>query len=272
VEVLALDTGPGISDIPRALGDGYSTAGTAGEGLGAVRRLSDDFDLYSVPGQGTALLARIWANSASAASHPAPELLIGAVCLPIAGESRCGDAWAADQKPRRTMLALVDGLGHGPLAATAAEEAIRVVLAHPDRSPVEILEAAHAALRPTCGAVMGVAEIRTDLGELRWAGVGNISGEIHTGESSVHLVSRNGTLGYQVRKIQEFVYPWQPRSHLLLHSDGMATLRERDRYPGLWCRDPALVAGVLYRDYRRVRDDFTLVASRRAGAPPPVGP
>lgn len=264
VELLALDTGPGIANIPRALGDGYSTGGTAGEGLGAVSRLAEDFDLYSVPGQGTALLARVWAGSA--ARTPVPEFLIGAVCLPIAGEFECGDAWATERQARRTLIAVVDGLGHGPRAAAAAAEAIRVFQAHSDRSPAEILEAAHAALRPTCGAVMGVAEIRPEVGELRWAGVGNISGEIRLGEVSSHLVSHNGTVGHQLRKVQEFVHPWTAGCLLLLHSDGMATLRQRDRYPGLWGRDPSLIAGVLYRDCRRGKDDFTVLAARQGAS------
>jgi len=267
VEVLALDTGPGIHDISRALGDGYSTGGTAGEGLGAVSRMSEDFDVYSVPGQGTALLARVWDTTVSAAKAPPGEFLIGAVCLPIAQETECGDAWAAERQPRRMLLALVDGLGHGPLAAAAAREAIRIFRGNPARTPGQMVEAAHAALRPTVGAVMGVAEIRTDLGELRWAGVGNISGEIRTGETSAHLVSHNGTVGHQVRKVQEFVYPWQANSLLLLHSDGMATVRQWDRYTGLWGRDPSLVAGVMYRDYRRGKDDFTVVTSRQVVAP-----
>ena len=272
VEVLALDTGPGISNVPQALGDGYSTGGTAGEGLGAVSRLSEDFDLYSVPGQGTALLTRVWASPPVPGASSPPEFLIGAVCLPIPGESQCGDAWATETQPQRTLLTIVDGLGHGPLAAAAATEAIRIFHLHARRSPAEIVEAAHTALRPTCGAVMGVAEIRTDLGELRWAGVGNISGEIRLGEASSHLVSLNGTLGHQVRKVREFVLPWSDACLLLLHSDGMATLRQRDRYVGLWQRDPALIAGVLYRDCRRGKDDFTVLTSRQVAIAPPPGP
>ena len=60
VEILALDKGPGIRDLERSLRDGYSTAGGAGTGLGAISRLSSEFDVYSPPGKGTALLARIW--------------------------------------------------------------------------------------------------------------------------------------------------------------------------------------------------------------------
>src|SRR5689334_20816610 len=60
IEVMTLDRGPGMRNIEQCMQDGYSTAGTPGNGLGAIARLASHFDLYSVPGHGTALLARLW--------------------------------------------------------------------------------------------------------------------------------------------------------------------------------------------------------------------
>ena len=60
VDVLAIDSGPGIADLAASLVDGVSTAGTAGTGLGALRRLSDEFDAYTQPGKGAAFFMRIW--------------------------------------------------------------------------------------------------------------------------------------------------------------------------------------------------------------------
>src|SRR5687768_10037593 len=62
IEVLALDRGPGMADVGRCLRDGFSTAGSPGNGLGAVRRLAAVLDIYSALGSGTALLARVWAG------------------------------------------------------------------------------------------------------------------------------------------------------------------------------------------------------------------
>src|SRR5690606_10679888 len=53
VDVLTVDGGPGIADLGRALGDGYSTAGTPGTGIGAVRRQSACFDVFTQAGRGT---------------------------------------------------------------------------------------------------------------------------------------------------------------------------------------------------------------------------
>lgn len=61
VEVEALDQGPGIADVERAMQDGYSTTGSMGSGLPAARRLMDDFEIASAPGEGTRVLMRKWA-------------------------------------------------------------------------------------------------------------------------------------------------------------------------------------------------------------------
>ena len=54
----------------RCLTDGYSTAGTPGTGLGAVRRLANEFDIYSAPGEGTIVMARFGARDSNRDSAP----------------------------------------------------------------------------------------------------------------------------------------------------------------------------------------------------------
>ena len=60
IELVSIDSGPGLNDVRTALRDGHSTAGTLGVGLGTIVRLADFSDLYSRPGHGTALIARFW--------------------------------------------------------------------------------------------------------------------------------------------------------------------------------------------------------------------
>jgi hypothetical protein len=76
------------------------------------------------------------------------------------------------------------------------------------------------------------------------------------------MVSYNGTVGHEVRKIQEFTYQWHPEAILLLHSDGLGTQWRLERYAGLMYKHPSLIAGVLYRDFHRVRDDVTVLVAR----------
>jgi hypothetical protein len=70
-----------------------------------------------------------------------------------------------------------------------------------------------------------------------------------------------------MRRLQEFTYEWPPSSLIILHSDGLTTHWALDRYAGLASRRPDVIAGVLYRDFRRVRDDATVVVARNGIAP-----
>jgi anti-sigma regulatory factor (Ser/Thr protein kinase) len=261
IDVLALDNGKGIADLGRSLEDGFSTAGTAGQGLGAISRLTNTLQIYSASGVGTALLARVVRESPTAGAS-ADEYALGAISLAMAGETQCGDAWSAHFTPNRSIYIVADGLGHGPSAAEAAQEAIRIFQEAPHLSPVRILNDAHQALVKTRGAAVAIAEILHDKAVANYAGVGNISGSIYDGGKTRSMVSMNGTLGHSIGRIQEFSYAWEKTSSLIMHSDGLATRWNIDQYRGLAGRHPALIAGVLYRDFSRKRDDVTILVSR----------
>ncbi len=275
VELLALDTGPGIANVGQCLQDGYSTAGSPGTGLGAITRLATLWDLYSVPGQGTALLARVVhragrtpAGRSSHRSTPGP-LVVGVVCVPYPGETVCGDAWMVAQQEERCLALVVDGLGHGPAAADAARAVVQACRQHGTRTPEELLATAHTAAQGTRGAAVGLAEINTATQRLRFAGVGNIAGIVWTATGRRGLASHNGIIGHAMRRQQVFTYPWSPDVVVVLHSDGLLTRWRLDAYPGLVRRHPSLIAGVLYRDFARGRDDVTVLV---VAAAPPSGP
>lgn len=263
VEMLAIDKGPGIPDIARSFADGYSTTGTPGTGLGAISRLASLHDIYSLPQQGTALLAQISHRAQRAVDpvKPLERFRIGAVSVAHPGEPVCGDAWSFGQDCRdRARVMVADGLGHGLMAADAARAASRVAEDHPAEGGAALIERVHAALRPTRGAAVAAAEVDASHGVLRYSGIGNISASIVAPGGTVrHLVSHPGTAGHEVHKIAEFCYRWEPESTLIMHSDGLATHWSLDRYPGLAARHPSLIAGVLYRDFTRGRDDATVV-------------
>jgi anti-sigma regulatory factor (Ser/Thr protein kinase) len=265
IEALSLDKGPGIQNMGECLRDGYSTSGSPGTGLGAIQRLSSLFDIYSRPGHGTAVLSRIWRQLPQAS---APLLEVGAVCLPVITEEACGDAWVLHQAGDRALIMLVDGLGHGPDAAEASAVAVGIFEEYTQNGPAELVERMHAAMHSTRGAVVAVIEILWNQHTLRYAGVGNTSGRILSDGAVRNLVSRNGTVGIDVRKIDEVSYPWPEDGLLILHSDGLATHWNLDDYPGLRGRHPALIAGVLFRDYNRIRDDSTVVVMRKTRSSP----
>ena len=263
IEILTMDKGPGMADVGRCLSDGFSTAGSPGTGLGAIVRLCTFTDIHSIPQVGTALVARLWAGATPAPS--ANRLQTSGVSVPKSGESACGDAWAVEQGSERCLVLVADGLGHGPLAAEAAHAAIRIFLDNAHAGPVAFLQAAHLALRSTRGAAVAIAEVDLDREVVLFAGVGNIAGAVLAGEVSRSMVSHNGTIGGESRKFQEFSYPFPRGALLIMHSDGLASRWSLAPYPGLALRDPALIAGVLYRDFQRGRDDVTVVVAREEG-------
>lgn len=256
LDLIAIDTGRGIADIPRAMQDGFSTIGTGGQGLGAIGRLSDMSSLYSLPDKGTVYWSRFLQNKSGT---PA----LGAVSVPLKGETVSGDGYVALPGRSRSLYLVVDGLGHGAGASEAAVEAIAVAREAAASTATEMITRAHDALKKTRGAAMSVAIVDHQRGTLTYAGVGNVSAVIVTGETTRNLTSQNGTLGAVLPRMpQEFTYPIERNSLLIMFSDGLVTRTTVSSYPGIQGRHPALIAGLLYRDFSRRRDDATVLVAR----------
>lgn len=262
IECIALDKGAGMADIALSMRDGHSTTGTAGNGLGAVFRGSHVTDIYSAPGCGTAIMARLQQGHPDAIRKP-DHPSYGAVSLPMRGEEACGDAWCRKDGDGGPVFMVADGLGHGPSAAQAAHAATRSFHAPDARLPSEMLALMHGALRPTRGAAIGIAYYDRDGGQVVFAGVGNIAATLIDADNGVRrMISNNGTIGHIARHMRDFSYPITTTTLVVLASDGLATNWDLAAYPGLAARHPALIAGVLWRDFSRDRDDVTVFVGR----------
>lgn len=262
LEILSLDGGPGIESVRRALQNGYSTVGSPGTGLGAIQRQAAFFDIYSRPHQGTAMLVHLWAKPGSPRQPSQRRLILDGIHVAKPGQDVSGDAWAVSYRPDGALLLLADGLGHGPDAALAAGEAVKAFYRQHRRPPAQILEAIHRELSNTRGAAVAVAHVALDTKQVTYAGIGNISTLLLAPDGRRQLVSYNGTVGHLIHKIREFNYPWSEETVMVMHSDGLNTRWSLDAYPGLARRHPALIAGVLYRDFRRGNDDVAIVVAR----------
>ena len=264
MEVLARDKGRGMTDVEQCLSDGYSTAGTPGTGLGAVRRLASHFDVFSAPDLGTVVMARV--------ELAPPTLAAGridwAVLQSLApGEVMCGDGFDARVERDRARFVVVDGLGHGPLAANAAAHALRACGTLVTASPSSLLEAMHRATSGTRGAAGAACSVDLATGAVSYAGVGNIAGCISaTGTPNRGLMSHNGTLGAQMAKVQTFDYVLPMGAVLIMYSDGLRSRWTLDDYPGLRLRHPSIIAALLGRDLTRGNDDATVLVARRREA------
>ena len=259
LELLALDLGKGMANVAECLRDGYSTHGTAGTGLGAIQRQSNAFEIYSRVAAGTA----VWVSLSPTPKVATPSSFqIGAVNVPFQGEPVSGDAWGVMETPGNLRILLADGLGHGQFAHEASELAVRVFREMPAGSPATALERIHQALQSTRGSAAMIVELHTGLGQAISSGVGNVAARLGPADRLKSLVSDNGTLGAVIRKTRDLTTSWSPDMLLILHTDGIGTQWTLDKYPGLAQRHPALVAGVLYRDFRRRNDDATVVVVR----------
>jgi hypothetical protein len=245
--MVTIDAGPGFRDAAAALRDGHSTSGTLGIGLGAIGRLADFCDLYSVPGQGTALVARFWP-----APHPGAVPYAGLV-RPITGETECGDIFGAVETGGRLTGVLCDGLGHGPLAASAAMEAVAAVVEDPAGEPAALVERAHRRVGHTRGGAVAVVQVTGQVA--RFAGLGNIAATILADGARKGMLSVPGIAGHQARTIRQFEYAVPPGAAVILHSDGISGRWEPAALPGLNARDPLLVGATLLAQAGSRRDD-----------------
>jgi anti-sigma regulatory factor (Ser/Thr protein kinase) len=256
VQMLAMDRGPGIPDMAASLVDGFSTAGTSGTGLGAVRRNADTFGIDTSV-KGTVVAAAVFAT------RPVAPLPAAGVCVPMRGERESGDAWAAWSAGDLTSVFVVDGLGHGSEAARAAAAAVDTFLRHAERSAADVIALVHAALRTTRGAAVALAELDQRSATLRYCAVGNIAAIVSRLDGSEqHLVTLPGIAGHVSRRVQTFTYAWPRGSILVMHSDGVGTHWSPAQYAGSLHQDPAALAGAIYRDHRRGTDDATVVVAR----------
>src|SRR6476660_3713636 len=148
------------------------------------------------------------------------------------------------ESPGGTAVLVVDGLGHGPVAAdcaSAAVEAFREIAA--GEAPPELMREVHGALRATRGAAVAIGTADWRRGELRYCGIGNIAGMIWQNGASRHLLSHPGIVGHDVRNVRDLTYELGSNGLILLYSDGISTHWSLDGYTGLQLRDPALIAG-----------------------------
>ncbi|MFI7426206.1 SpoIIE family protein phosphatase [Micromonospora sp. NPDC049836] len=257
VELVAVDTGPGMADLAQSARDGHSTTGTLGIGLGAITRQASWFDGYSLPGRGTALAVQVWSGPTPATDW------VAALTRPITGEQVSGDGYAVRVADGRRQVLVCDGLGHGPLAAAASGAAVAAFRSAPAGPPAAVVQQLHRSMSHTRGAALAVAEPDPASGLLRYAGLGNIAAMIVVaGERRRGLVSLPGIAGHQRPVVREYEYPFPPDATLVMQSDGVVDRWDLADYPGLAGRAPLLTAAVLLRDAGIRRDDACVLVAR----------
>jgi hypothetical protein len=223
-------------------------------------RQSHLVDIASWPDLGTGVLARIQPGGADP-QPVASRTGWGAVSVPMPGETVCGDSWTVSESGADLTLFVADGLGHGPDAAEASVEAVRLFQRYNGHLVPTLLDYVHGGLRTTRGAAVSIARFDAKSRKIIFAGVGNVAGVLAAGDNLRRMVSMPGTAGHVARKIQSFEYPFAA-GLVILHSDGLSTNWTLARYPNLQKAHPTLIAAILYRDFARHRDDATVLVGK----------
>lgn len=258
IEILSIDKGPGMSDPAKMIEDGVSTTNTLGHGLGSIKRLSDQFQLYSVKGWGTVLLSRVFTQPNAEASPSKTDIYPIVLCKP--GETLCGDSYAWKVNPYFVKVLLADGLGHGPLANKASQKACEVFKKSVFNNPSDILNDIHRQVKDTRGLVGTVAVYDLLKKEWKICGVGNISTRLCNAISSKTHMPYNGILGVNISsRLESQSFVNEAGSYLILCSDGISSRWETSKHPSVFRYDLSILSAVIYKDYARQSDDMSVV-------------
>jgi anti-sigma regulatory factor (Ser/Thr protein kinase) len=261
IEIIGIDNGPGISNIGRMMQDGMSTTKTLGQGLGAMQRLSDFLQIYSVKGWGTITLMRFYLKPpASPPVKPGPEIRTLLLCKP--GEKMCGDGYFINTDRAGIRVFLGDGLGHGPEAFNAVTAAINSFRYCMITDLGDVLRDIHTDVKKTRGLVGSIANYNFKTRSWRLCGVGNIHTRIWTAAVAKTYLPYNGIIGHNMpRTINEQVIPHDEGTEqiTLLCSDGIRTRWDMNKYPAIFRYDMTIMAAAIYKDHARKTDDMSIV-------------
>jgi len=186
----------------------------------------------------------------------------------LAGETESGDLHLVKLIPTGALVAVVDGLGHGADAATAARGAVATLGRYAHESLLVLIERCHHALTGTRGVVMSLANLDSRAGTMTWLGVGNVEGILQhaspaAGPSRASLVARGGIVGRELPPLRTATVPISPGDTLLFASDGIKG-GFADTLPG--DASPQQLADQILASYGKGTDDALILVARYLGA------
>jgi anti-sigma regulatory factor (Ser/Thr protein kinase) len=262
-EVLCLDKGPGMADPLRMMKDGISTTKTLGQGLGAMERLSNLFQIFTLPKWGTIVYAKVGKTAERKLRKAGFSVDVKTLCVPKSGELVCGDGFSIKQTEDFIHIFFGDGLGHGPSAKEAVDQAAKFFQECKDTDPVSILRQMHEAVKRTRGLVASVAVMNRGLGQWSLCGVGNILTRLYSGIEYKNYLSYNGAIGLNIPgSMKASMIPVERNQHLIMCSDGLQSRWDLVKYPSVFKYDNTLLAAALYKDFSRGTDDTSSLIAK----------
>jgi serine phosphatase RsbU (regulator of sigma subunit) len=193
----------------------------------------------------------------------------GVAGRPVSGQRESGDRHAVVAGPNGTLIAVADGLGHGPEAALAARLAVETLAAEAHLPLLRLVARCHEALAKTRGVALCLAALNHRDESMSWLSVGNVAGVlVRAAEQGScereHVLMRSGVVGGRLPPLRAATLPLRPQDLLIFATDG---LREGfDREVRLDA-PPQVTADRILAQYGRVTDDALVVVGRWIGSP-----
>lgn len=262
-EVICIDSGKGIENIAHMMKDGVSTTKTLGQGLGALQRLSNLFQIYSREKWGTISYSKVFSDTKKTTRENNCRLTIQALNVPKPGEEVSGDGHYVKKSRQYTSIFFGDGLGHGEQAHLAVTRAIESFQECPETDPASILRYIHDRIRKTRGVVASVAVLDHQHKTWKICGVGNIAVKLYNGLMFKSYLSYNGIIGLNIPgTMKDFELPCENNQHIIMASDGLRSRWDLTKYSTLYKYDLVVQAAILYKDFARRNDDTSILIGK----------
>jgi phosphoserine phosphatase RsbX len=187
---------------------------------------------------------------------------------PAPGEEESGDLYLVSAIPAGTLIAVVDGSGHGPEAALAARLAIATLDSHLREGVIPLVKRCHERLKGTRGVVMSLVSIDAIENTITWLGVGNIEGILVRTSASVDphvetIFLRPGVVGYRLPPLQAVITPISPGDLLILTTDGIRS--DFTRHFSVE-HSPEKIADYISSNFRKGNDDGLVLVAHYLGS------
>lgn len=270
IEIISEDRGMGIRDIDNLSASARKSLNGLGIGLSSLKRIMDQVRIDTRIGEGTRIIAKKWKNRTagpviSRQKYYIPEnghMKYGIISVPVHGARVNGDAYVIKEFDDKSLIAVIDGLGHAESAHKASSKAADYIQKNYKGNLTSIIEDCHRALHLTRGAALGIVSVDTEKSKLKYAGVGNIGIRLLAGNSVSSLVSVPGVVGHRYRKLIVTEHSFNNGDLIFMYSDGISGKFDPAGFI-LKSKDPQRIAEDIIREFSAERDDATIIVARQ---------
>ena len=263
IEIYCLDKGAGFDNLSKIMNDGYSSSNTLGHGLGSIKRLSNDFQIYSMKNWGCVQHIKICDKNDLILSPAQTGLNYAAIAVNYPGEKVCGDGYHIKSSKRGFQIFLGDGLGHGEHANEAIQLAIKAFKQSIETEPAEILRDIHLKVKKSRGLVGTIASVDYKTGVWTICGIGNISTRIYEGLDNKTYTPYNGIIGHNIpRTLNSTMVPYKKHQIIIMHSDGLRTRWNLNDMNSILKQHSGVIASSIYKENLRGTDDASILVGK----------